>query len=322
MANTLSADAGSAIAETGNKAWFWFLNDISNPFFRVIMQVILVVIITFLLYLASKWISKIVARSIMTTSHISNPEYVSKVSMLLSNVVFYTLMIFSVTIAFMAVGINLTIILGWLTFGIWFAFQEIFANMIAGILVFTTKEFQIGDLIEYHDGHTLHFGRIEEITIRYTVLRTLDLRRVIVPNLHLITKTIKTYDSEDTVRLEFSVDLHYNEDLDKAFEICKTAINALDRTTEKEHTRVTFDQLWSSSIIAKVRFYFDPTKKPRPVALSEASKAVFEALRNQEVYVPYPHTTLTVDANDKNLLKTGLFLMQQEHKIHQPHQEK
>ncbi|MEY3197947.1 MAG: hypothetical protein RL023_794, partial [Candidatus Parcubacteria bacterium] len=50
-----------------------------------------------------------------------------------------------------------------------------------------------------------YFGRIEEITIRYSVIRTLDLRRVIIPNLDLITRPVKTYDSEDMVRLDFTV---------------------------------------------------------------------------------------------------------------------
>ncbi|HCB51916.1 TPA: hypothetical protein DEP21_05130 [Patescibacteria group bacterium] len=47
----------------------------------------------------------------------------------------------------------------------------------------------------------LYFGRIEEITIRYTVIRTLDLRQVIIPNMTLISTPIKTFSSEDLVKL-------------------------------------------------------------------------------------------------------------------------
>lgn len=116
--------------------------------------------------------------------------------------------------------------------------------MIAGLLVLTTKEYKIGDLIEFQDeSNNNYFGRIEEITIRYSVLRTLDLRRVIIPNLDLITRPVKTYDSEEIIRLDFIVGLGYEVDLNKAFEICKQAINELDWTTEKEHTRVTIFQI-------------------------------------------------------------------------------
>ena len=73
---------------------------------------IIAVIVMFGLYMLSKFISTLVARSIMKTATISDPEYVKKVSLLISNVVFYTLMVFSVVLAFKAVGIDLTIILG------------------------------------------------------------------------------------------------------------------------------------------------------------------------------------------------------------------
>ncbi|MBU0626136.1 mechanosensitive ion channel family protein [Patescibacteria group bacterium] len=46
----------------------------------------------------------------------------------------------------------------------------------------------------------LYFGRIEEITIRYTVIRTLDLRQVVIPNTTLISTPIKTFSAEELVR--------------------------------------------------------------------------------------------------------------------------
>ncbi|USN55470.1 MAG: mechanosensitive ion channel [Candidatus Peribacteria bacterium] len=81
--------------------------------------------------------------------------------------------------------------------------------MIAGILVLTNKEFKLGDIIQI-DENEQYFGRIEEITIRYTVIRTFDLRKVVVPNLMLITRPIRTYDSEELVRLDFTLSIHYS----------------------------------------------------------------------------------------------------------------
>ncbi len=80
--------------------------------------------------------------------------------------------------------------------------------MIAGLLVLTTKEYKIGDLIEFQDANNNnYFGRIEEITIRYSVIRTLDLRRVVIPNLDLITRPVKTFDSEETIRGDVMIGL-------------------------------------------------------------------------------------------------------------------
>jgi small conductance mechanosensitive channel len=305
-------NAGTALANGESKAWIGIIDNIANPFWRVIVQIIVAVVIMFWLYILSKWIANLVARSIMSGSTVADPDYTKKVSLLISNVVFYTLMVFSIGIALTVVGIDVSIILGWLTFGLWFAFKEIFSNMIAGLLVLTTKEYKIGDLIEFQDANNNnYFGRIEEITIRYSVIRTLDLRRVVIPNLDLITRPVKTYDSEDMVRLDFVVGLWYGVNLDTAFALCKEAINELEWTTEKEHTRVTVFQIWASTVDCKVWFYFDPTKLPRPVALSEATKAVFEKLIHNNIDVAYPHMAITVDHNDKNLLGSALYLMRE-----------
>jgi small-conductance mechanosensitive channel len=91
----------------------------------------------------------------------------------------------------------------------------------------------------------------------------------------------------------------------------------LDRTGEKEHTRVTVDQIGASTVDCKVWFYFDPTKLPRPVALSEATKIVYEKLVSNGINIAYPHMAVTVDHNDKNLLGSALYLMREGQKAHQ-----
>jgi small-conductance mechanosensitive channel len=57
----------------------------------------------------------------------------------------------------------------------------------------------------------------------------------------LITSPIKTYSSEEVIRLETTVSVHYDTDIEKAKEIIKTAINALNYVVNKEKTFVTLD---------------------------------------------------------------------------------
>jgi hypothetical protein len=110
MAAKESATAGT-LTDTSNKARIGVIDNIANPFWRVIVQIIIAVIIMFGLYILSKWISVIVARSIMSGSTVADPDYTKKVSLLISNIVFYTLMVFSIGIAMTVVGIDVSIIL-------------------------------------------------------------------------------------------------------------------------------------------------------------------------------------------------------------------
>lgn len=122
----------------------------------------------------------------------------------------------------------------------------------------TNKEFKLGDVIVIDDEKKDYFGRIEEITIRYTVIRTFDLRKVIVPNLTLITKPIRTYDSEDVIRLELIFTIHYGSDVAKSLELIKEAVNGVEYVKEKSSTKVSVKKFAESGMDILVYFYFDP----------------------------------------------------------------
>jgi len=63
-----------------------------------------------------------------------------------------------------------------------FAAQETVANMIAGFLVFWDRPFQIGDYITTQG----RYGRVQEITMRTTRIRTMENTYVIIPNKQII----------------------------------------------------------------------------------------------------------------------------------------
>lgn len=84
----------------------------------------------------------------------------------------------------------------------------------------TNKEIHLGDIVQIDlDATTSYFGRIEEINLRYTVLRTFDLKQVILPNMVLINASIQTYSTEEIVRLETIVQVHYDTDLEYAIRV-------------------------------------------------------------------------------------------------------
>lgn len=192
-----------------------------------------------ILVVISKVIARFVTKRIQAHS-IADDEYTQKMSLLIGNIVYYVLLIFSLLIGFEVLGFDFALILGGISFGIGFAFKEIFGNMIAGVMVLTNDEFKLGDIIEI-EAEDRYFGRIEEITIRYTVLRTLDLRRVVIPNLTMISVPIRTYDSEELVRLETLITIHFKSNVDEAFAVIKDAVNSLDFVREKESTRVLIE---------------------------------------------------------------------------------
>lgn len=67
-----------------------------------------------------------------------------------------------------------------------FASQQTLGNFVAGLLIAITQPVRIGDRVNYAGTD----GIVEEIGLTYTFIRTLDRRRLVVPNNKLASDTI------------------------------------------------------------------------------------------------------------------------------------
>jgi small conductance mechanosensitive channel len=257
--------------------------------------------------LISKIIAWIVKRNILKNDSISDSKHIDKIASLIWNIVFYVMVIFSLFIGFEIMWFNVWLILWWISFGVWLAFKEILWNMIAWIMILYIKEFKLWDIVEIN-ADQVYFGRIEEITIRYTVIRTLDLRQVILPNMTLLSAPIKTFSSEELVKLTSIFEVHYDTDIDKAIKIIKETINNFDFIKEKQNTKVFFSEYGYSNIEIKAFFYFDPNCWIIPdVAIGEVNWAVSEAFKANNIDISYDMVTLTFeDTKSKNDIKNNL----------------
>lgn len=304
------AAEGSVATQGGNTAEesliLWLFS--RQEAFLFFIKLIIAIIIVGVLILISKRVSKLITRQLKAKSVVDD-SYTDKVSGLVGEIVFYTMLTLALIIGFMIMDIDLWWILWGISFGIWFAFKEILWNLIAGILVLTNKEFKLGEIISVDDDKYDYFWRIEEITIRYTVIRTFDLRKVIIPNLTLITRPVRTFDSEEAVRLDTIISVHYQTDLHQATEWIREAVNAVSYVKEKESTRVSIKKFGDHGIDILIYFYFDPKAGMLiQTAKSGIHQAVYDMFLEKGIVIPYPHQVVTFDHNDKNLLGSLLYV--------------
>ncbi len=286
----------------------WLSEFLNNPFVVFVGKLFLAIIVVGFLIIISKAIASSVRKKIIKNSIIEDEEYVGKVWNLVWDIIFYTLVTFSTFIWFEILGFDVWILLGWLSFGIWLAFKEILWNMIAGILILTTRDYTLGDIIKV-EWPVDYFWKIEEITIRYTILREFNNQKVIIPNLTLITSPIKTFTTEEFIRLETIVSVHYDTDLEKAKNIIINTLQNLSFLVQKDKINVITDEFGDSWINLKTLFYIDPNWEiPAPVAISKVNDAIKKAFDENDIVIPYPHTVITFDKNDQTLLKTLLFM--------------
>jgi len=303
MNNTTS----NTINTTKQVANSWFDHLMNNPFVVFVWKLFLAIIVVSFLLIISKVIAANIKKKIMKNSIMSDEDSLEKTWNLVWDIVFYTLFTFDIFIWFKILGFDVGLLLWWLSFWIWLAFKEVLWNMLAWIFILTTKDYTLWDLIKV-EWWLWYFGYIEEITIRYTVLREFNNQKVIIPNLTLISSPIKTFTTEEFIRFDTMVSVHYDTDLEKTKDLILQAVNKLKFVVEKEKTIITTHKFADSWIDLKILFFIDPNAWLWwPVAISLVNDAIKKVLEKNNINISYPHTVFTVDTNDQWLLKTILF---------------
>ena len=90
--------------------------------------------------------------------------------------------------------------------------QDLFKNLISGIMILLEKRFQLGDVISV-PGHTK--GTVEHIGFRSTLIRKFDTTPITLPNYIFAEAPILNYTNKNYRRINWSVGLEYNSTLDQ-----------------------------------------------------------------------------------------------------------
>jgi small-conductance mechanosensitive channel len=117
-----------------------------------------------------------------------------------------------------------------------FASQKAFSNIVSGIFILIFKPFKNSDIIEFKDGQK---GIVEGITLRHTVIKNYENRRIVIPNSIISEETIinsNIYDEEIRKHVIFSIS--YDSDIDKAIKIIQDEADkhplVIDKRSEEE----------------------------------------------------------------------------------------
>ena len=97
-----------------------------------------------------------------------------------------------------------------------FASQAAFSNIISGVFVVIFKPFRVGDLIQIGT----YFGKVEDITLRHTVIRDFENKRYVIPNSLISSESIHNLSIKESVIVnQIMFGISYGSDVDLAMKI-------------------------------------------------------------------------------------------------------
>ena len=138
-----------------------------------------------------------------------------------------------------------------------FAFQDIFENFLAGVLIMLREKMRIGDVIEC-EGIT---GKVEHITLRETHVRKLSGELTVVPNSILFKNPVEILTDDSQRRHEVVVGVSYDTQLDRAAEVIRQAVEDVEDVLASKGIDIFAQEFNSSSVDFLVRWWAGSTPR-------------------------------------------------------------
>lgn len=170
-----------------------------------------------------------------------------------------------------------------------FAFQDIAANFISGIIIVLQRPFTVGDVIKSND----YFGTIERISLRTTDLRQVTGELVRVPNRKIFENALINFTVSTMRRVDVSCGVSYTSDLEQVRRVVLEAMRDMPGLVPERPLEVMFTAFDDSAITFDLRFWVPYQRQFDYVhARSEAIMRIKAAFDQAGIVIPFPIRTL------------------------------
>ncbi|MDZ7717874.1 MAG: mechanosensitive ion channel family protein [Balneolaceae bacterium] len=184
-----------------------------------------------------------------------------------------------------------------------FAFQDIAANFISGLLLTIRHPFGIGDIIQSND----YYGTVQKLNLRNTIVKTPQGQIVYIPNKVVYENPLTNFTKNYERRIDLECGISYGDDLEKVKKVATDAIQSIEHRNQNRDVEFYFKEFGASSINFVVRFWVDFRTNPDYWSpQSDAIMALKKAFDENDIMIPFPIRTLDFGIRGGEKLNTML----------------
>jgi small-conductance mechanosensitive channel len=195
-----------------------------------------------------------------------------------------------------------------------FAFQNIFENFLAGIILLIDQPFKIGDQVVAKG----HEGTVEDIQLRATYIRTYDGRLVVIPNSDVFTDSVVVNTACKHRRSEYDIGIGYADDIEQAQMIMLEVMRETDGVLANPAPDTVMMEMGDSAIVIRARWW----TKPRKADVLDTQNIVLRAIKNRLVAegfnIPFPIRTVMFYDQSKDGIDGERVNQQRLNEVHMP----
>lgn len=258
--------------------------DITGLVFKVVVRIALFLIVLIVFFIFSKYSKKHI------NFFLSRKSHVPQLSSFLSETYFYIVNLTGLVLGLLVLGLRIQELFATLAiFGIavGFAARNTIENFISGLIIFWDKPFYLGDYIEVGK----YYGRVAEITLRSTRIRTNKNEYIIIPNSEITNSQLINHSKKGAIRIEVPITIDYNEDIEKVRNVLLSVLAGDKRINREPKPDVTVEELGEYGVKIKLRFWINDISREKRIKREFTEKAKL-ALDKNGIEIPYPHMVI------------------------------
>lgn len=181
-----------------------------------------------------------------------------------------------------------------MTVGLGFGLQEIFANLVSGLIILFERPIRAGDLVTV-GGVTGHVTRMQ---MRATTITDFDRRELIVPNKTFITDSVINWTLSDPVsRVSLPVGVAYGTPVAKVKDLMITIANRSTLVLSEPPPHVLFKGFGDSTLDMELRVYI-PKRELYIDVVNEINTAIADEFRLAGIEIAFPQQDLHIKTID------------------------
>jgi len=181
-----------------------------------------------------------------------------------------------------------------------FAFQDIAANFVAGIVLSIRLPIRIGHLIQVKE----HTGTVQKINLRDTVIRTFHGQDVIIPNKVLFDSPITNYSISKKRCIDLEVGVSYNGDLENIKSITLEALKTIENRLDEQGALFYYQEFQDSAVSLFIRLWLKETNQAFFLETrSQAIMLIHETYKANNIHIPFPIRTIDFKEPQHNISK-------------------
>ena len=182
-----------------------------------------------------------------------------------------------------------------LSVGLGFGLQEIFANMVSGIILLFERPIRVGDTVTIG---TIT-GKVTRIHMRATTLIDGDKKEVVVPNKTFITSQLINWTLSDSItRVVIPVNIAYGSDLELAYNVMIDTVNSTPLVLTEPKPSVSLIGFGDSALSFSINIFVSELSNRAPVMHSLLIR-LENAFREHNIDIPFPQQDIHIRSVDK-----------------------